>query len=49
VTLRDGGGIYWVPTRDAGQAPAGRQARLHRAMTDKGAGVVGLIVAGGAL
>jgi hypothetical protein len=38
-----------LPTSGADQVPARRQARLHRAMTGKGAGVVGLIEAGGAL
>jgi hypothetical protein len=36
------------PTSGADQAPARRQARLHRAMTSKSTGAAGLIVAGGA-
>ena len=37
------------PTSGADQVPARRQARLHRAMTSKGTGAAGLVVAGGAL
>jgi hypothetical protein len=37
------------PTSGADQVPARRLARLHRAMTSKGTGAAGLVVAGGAL
>lgn len=37
------------PTSGVDQVPTRRQARLHRAMTSKGTGAAGLVVAGGAL